>query len=319
MFVITGAAGFIGSALGSSLYEKEKVVLVDDFSPVAKEANWHRFSKALRIEREEFANWMQENGPAIKGVYHLGARTDTAEFDWEVLKHLNLDYSKMIWNSCTQFQIPLVYASSAATYGMGEHGFEDAHELVDQLQPLNPYGRSKNDFDSWVLKQKDHPPRWYGVKFFNVFGPNEYHKGRMASVILHAYRQILETGKMKLFRSHHPDFKDGEQKRDFIYVKEVVGMCCHLMNKQISSGLYNMGMGKAHTFRQLVQAVFKALELDEKIEFINTPEDIRDKYQYYTQAEMQKLFSSGYELKYPDFDAAVLEYVQDYLRENHYL
>jgi ADP-L-glycero-D-manno-heptose 6-epimerase len=213
-----------------------------------------------------------------------------------------------------EYGLPLIYASSAATYGMGEHGYKDSHDIIEKLRPLNPYGESKNEFDKWVITQKEQPFFWAGLKFFNVFGPNEYHKGRMASVVFHAYNQIAETGKMKLFRSHHPDFKDGEQKRDFIYVKDVADICIFLMEHRKQSGIYNVGTGKARTFIDLANAVFHSLHLNPEVEFIDTPEDIRDKYQYFTQAEMSKLRNTGYTKKFYTLEDAVDDYIQSYLK-----
>ena len=251
-------------------------------------------------------------------MYHIGARTDTTEFDLAIFEKLNLDYSKKLWNICAEYNIPFIYASSAATYGMGEFGFKDSHELVEKLIPLNPYGESKNDFDKWVLKQKYQPSFWAGFKFFNVYGPNEFHKGRMASVIFHAVKQIKITGEMKLFRSHHADYKDGEQLRDFIYVKDVVEVLTFTMQNQNSIGIFNLGSGRARTFNDLVKATFLAMDLENNISYINTPEDIRDKYQYFTEANMQKLESFGYEKPFTDLELGVKDYVQNYLLDKKY-
>jgi len=229
-----------------------------------------------------------------------------------------LNYSKKIWNQCIEYGIPLVYASSGATYGLGEHGYSDSHEIVEKLKPLNPYGDSKNDFDKWALKQEREPYFWAGLKFFNVYGPNEYHKGRMASVIFHAFNQIHGNGKVKLFRSHNPEYKDGEQLRDFIYVRDVVDVCIFLMETRKHSGLYNLGTGKARTFLALAKSTFNALDLEPNIEFIDTPEDIRDKYQYYTQAEMDKLRSIGYEKEFTSLEEGVEDYVKHYLKQHKY-
>ena len=227
-------------------------------------------------------------------VFHIGARTDTTEFDVEIFNRLNLNYTKDIWKICAENEIPMVYASSAATYGDGSLGYDDNHDIVEKLKPLNVYGESKNNFDKWALKQEKTPPSWYGLKFFNVYGPNEYHKGRMASVIMHAVKQIKETGGMKLFRSHRPDYSDGGQLRDFVYVKDVVEVMLFLWEYEVESGLYNLGTGKARTFLDLAKATFKALGVEENISFIDTPEDIRDKYQYFTEANMTKLLNQGY-------------------------
>jgi len=197
-----------------------------------------------------------------------------------------LEYTKTLWKLCATHNIPLIYASSAATYGGGEHGYDDDHDIIQQLKPLNPYGVSKNDFDIWALQQPQQPPHWYGLKFFNVYGPNEYHKGRMASVIFHTFRQIEASGGMKLFRSHRPDFKDGEQSRDFVYVKDVIAVLYWLWQNSPKNGLYNLGTGQARTFYDLAANTFRALEKSPNISFIDTPEDIRDTYQYFTEANM---------------------------------
>lgn len=250
MIVVTGAAGFIGSSLVSRLLEDgyRDIVVVDDFSKHEKDANLEGKKVSAFVERKEFITWLNQNHRFVQIVFHIGARTDTTEFDTTIFNELNLNYTKSVWNACVEFGLPLVYASSAATYGSGEFGYKDDHELIQKLKPLNPYGDSKNDFDKWALQQDRKPFFWAGLKFFNVYGPNEYHKGRMASVIFHAFNQILKDGKMKLFRSHRPDFKDGEQLRDFIYVKDVTSVCMFLLNHRKNSGIYNLGSGKARTF-----------------------------------------------------------------------
>jgi ADP-L-glycero-D-manno-heptose 6-epimerase len=270
----------------------------------------------MLLERGEFCDWLKKNHRQVQMVIHLGARTDTAEFDWEVFLELNLDYSKEVFQLCVEFGLPLIYASSAATYGLGEKGYVDSHQVVTELLPLNPYGRSKNEFDRWVLEQERRPFFWTGLKFFNVYGPNEYHKGRMASVVYQAYRQIEETGAMKLFRSHHPDFGDGMQARDFVYVKDVVEVILFLMEKRPESGLYNLGTGKARTFKDLVINTFQAMGKEPQISFIDTPEDIRDKYQYFTEAEMEKLRLVGYTAPFTSLEAGIREYVGNFLRQN---
>lgn len=315
MIVITGAAGFIGSFLAGKLNNKgyTDLVLVDDFERPLKERNFHHKACLLKIPRDSFFSWFSDHAEEVSFVFHLGARTDTTEFDWSVFQKLNIDYSKKIWTFCTEKQIPLIYASSAATYGLGEFGYADDHEIVGSLKPLNPYGESKNEFDKWVLSQEKTPPFWAGMKFFNVYGPNEYHKGRMASVILHAFHQIKDKGMVRLFRSHHPDFNDGEQLRDFVYVKDVVDVLFFLMIRGDKSGLYNLGTGKARSFLDLARATFKALDLPEKIEFIDTPLDIRDKYQYFTEAKMDKLLAAGYDSGFYTLEEGVEEYVQEFL------
>ena len=320
VIVVTGAAGFIGSYLTGYLNRLgyNQLVLVDDFADGQKTANLASKEFLYKVHREQFFDWVQAHPGLIKYAFHLGARTDTTEMDYAVHKKWNLDYSKQVWELCTQNNIPLVYASSAATYGNGEHGYVDDHAIVSRLHPLNPYGLSKNEFDLWALEQKKAPPFWAGLKFFNVFGPNEYHKGRMASVIFHAYNQIKEKGEVKLFRSHNPDYKDGEQIRDFIYVKDVVSICVWLMQHHPANGLYNCGTGKARTFKDLVKAIFDTLHLPERILYIDTPLDIRDKYQYFTEADMHKLRNAGYTEPFYSLEAGVSEYVSDYLKETKY-
>ncbi len=316
--VITGAAGFIGSCMVSFLNQQgfENLILVDEFDDKQKELNLLHKKYLARVEREDFFNWAQKEKPDVDFVFHLGARTDTTEFDYSVHQHLNVEYSQKIWNYCTINNIPLVYASSAATYGEGELGYHDDHDIIEQLHPLNPYGVSKNEFDKWMLHQEDHPPFWAGLKFFNVYGPNEYHKGRMASVIFHSFNQIKENGKVKLFKSHKAGYEDGEQLRDFIYVKDVIEVCHWLMQNQPASAIYNLGTGQARSFNDLVRSTFAGLDLQPNIEFIDMPEDIRDKYQYFTEASMDKLKAAGYTKEFYSLEKGVDDYVRNYLSKN---
>lgn len=320
MIIVTGAAGFIGSCLVNKLNNKGRkdILLVDDFTNLEKNKNNEDKMYRDKIHRDIFIDWLDENHEDVEFIMHIGARTDTTEFDVEIFNKLNLNYTKAIWTACTKFNIPLIYASSAATYGLGELGYNDSHDIVEQLKPLNAYGESKNDFDKWALKQDKQPPFWAGLKFFNVYGPNEYHKGRMASVILHSYKQIKETGKVKLFRSHNPDFEDGKQLRDFIYVKDVVNVIYFLMNNKSNSGLYNLGTGEARSFLDLATSTFHALNIKPNIEFIDTPIDIRDKYQYYTEAKMEKLKSAGYSNEFYSLEEGVEEYVKEFLEFHRY-
>ena len=315
MIVVTGAAGFIGSCLVSKLNQEAQVdlILVDDFSVMEKTPNLSGKKYLQKIERTIFFDWLKTNHSQVKFIYHLGARTDTTEFDTKIFDELNLNYTKEMWKMCADFSIPLVYASSAATYGLGELGYDDNHQVIENLKPLNPYGDSKNDFDKWAVKQTEAPPYWAGLKFFNVYGPNEYHKARMASVIFHAFNQINEKGVMKLFRSHNPNYKDGGQLRDFVYVKDVVKVCCFLFQNQKHSGIYNLGTGTARTFYDLTKNTFLALNKSENIEFIDTPIDIRNKYQYFTEAKMDKLKSIGYTQSFYSLEDGVKDYVQNYL------
>jgi ADP-L-glycero-D-manno-heptose 6-epimerase len=258
--IVTGAAGFIGSCMVGYLNRKgfENLILVDEFDHEEKDFNLHGKDYLVRVERDNLFDWLKKENPAVKFVFHLGARTDTTEFDYSIHERLNIEYSKKIWQYCAENKIPLVYASSAATYGGGELGYSDSHEIVEKLQPLNPYGVSKNEFDKWAIGRSREfgagtlpagkagsepgvrsqetgagsgPPHWAGLKFFNVYGPNEYHKARMASVIFHSFNQIREKDKVKLFRSHRPDFRDGEQLRDFIYVYDVIAVCYWFMEE----------------------------------------------------------------------------------------
>lgn len=320
MIVVTGAAGFIGSCMLSKLNSEgfKDVVLVDDFSSEEKNRNFQGKTYSKKVDRTHFFSWIDENHPFIQFVFHMGARSATTGFPKEVYDELNLDYSKILWNKCVQYGLPLVYASSAATYGLGELGYNDEHAVVEQLHPLNLYGESKNDFDKWALKQEKQPYFWAGLKFFNVYGPNEFHKGRMASVILHAFNQIKATGKMKLFKSHHPKFPDGGQTRDFVYVKDLVEVMFFLMHHRKDSGLYNVGTGLGRTFLDLTKNTFKAMGVDENIEFIDTPVDIRDKYQYFTEANMQKLKNIGYNKAFYTLEAGVHDYVTHYLLPKAY-
>jgi ADP-L-glycero-D-manno-heptose 6-epimerase len=321
--IVTGAAGFIGSCMVQFLNDAghDNLVLVDDFGPEDKRVNWGHKNYAHVVERYNLFDWLQLHEPKIDFVFHLGARTDTTEFDYAIHEELNVQYSKDIWAYCTSKKVSLVYASSAATYGAGELGYHDNHEVIERLQPLNPYGISKNEFDKWAVKQDDAPPCWAGLKFFNVYGPNEYHKGRMASVIWHAFNQIRDNGKVKLFKSHKEGFRDGEQLRDFVYVKDVISVMGWLMEEMQSgrwssskNGLYNLGTGKARSFIDLVNATFAGLDLLPRIEFIDMPEDIRDKYQYFTEADMQKLRNAGYDQKFYSLEAGVDDYVRNYLK-----
>jgi ADP-L-glycero-D-manno-heptose 6-epimerase len=321
MIVVTGAAGFIGSNLITKLNQENfnDLVLVDEFTTPRKKPNYNGKAYTEMIDRDKFPYWLKDHHQMVEFIFHLGARTDTTEFNRNVFNKLNLNYSKEIWKTCTLYGIPLVYASSAATYGMGEKGYDDDHDVVEQLKPLNPYGESKNDFDKWALNQDKKPYFWAGLKFFNVYGPNEYHKGRMASVVFHAFNQIKETGKMNLFKSHHPDFKDGEQSRDFIHVNDVVDVLYFLMHHRKDPGIYNLGTGKARTFLDLTKATFKAMDKEENINFIDTPVDIRDKYQYFTEANMKKLKSIGYNKDFTSLEDGVGEYVRQYLSVTKYI
>ena len=320
--VVTGTAGFIGSVFVQYLNEQgfNQLILVDDFGVEAKRNNWEQKQFLKVIERQAFLEQLPNLDFTIDAIIHLGARTDTTEFDYAVHEELNVKYSKALWLYATEKQIPFIYASSAATYGSGEQGYDDSHTILDQLTPLNPYGVSKNEFDKWAIAQTNQPPVWTGLKFFNVYGPNEGHKGRMASVIFHAFNQIKATGLVKLFKSHRPDFKDGEQLRDFVYVKDVVKVIGWMLHEMFSqhwskekNGLYNLGTGQARSFYDLAANTFTAQGLQPNIEFIDMPLDIRDKYQYFTEANMNKLRAAGYTAPFSSLEEGVGDYVANYL------
>jgi ADP-L-glycero-D-manno-heptose 6-epimerase len=318
MIVVTGAAGFIASALIAKLNAEgyNNIVAVDDFSRADKEPNLAGKKIMQRVHRDEFHGWLRDNQLLVEFVFHLGARTDTTEFDVALFDRLNLHYTQEVWKICVEFGLPLIYASSAATYGLGEHGYVDSHEIVPCLKPLNPYGDSKNDFDKWALLQERKPYYWTGFKFFNVYGPNEYHKGRMASVVMHTFQQVQRTGAMKLFRSHKEGIADGHQSRDFIYVKDAVDVLYYMMHHRKHSGIYNLGTGRARSFLDLATATFHAMNLEPNISFVDTPEDIRDTYQYFTQANMDKLRSVGYDKSFTSLECGVEDYVKNYLMKD---
>ena len=317
MIIITGAAGFIGSCLVQhlNLQGTENLVLVDQFDRKDKNKNLQGKAYLKKIERDIFLDWFREHDNVISLVLHIGARTDTTESRKSVFDSLNLNYSKAIAEICIAADIPLIYASSAATYGIGNKGFDDAVQ-PEILKPLNPYGHSKNDFDKWMLEQKKQPIFWAGLKFFNVYGPNEYHKGRMASVILHTFLQIQQSGQMNLFRSHRPDFTDGQQSRDFIYIKDLLSVIDFLIEKRPVNGLYNLGTGKARSFLDLARNTFISMGITPKIGFIDTPEDIRDNYQYFTEAKMDKLQHAGYQQDFYSLEDGIKDYVQNYLMKD---
>ena len=317
MIVVTGAAGFIGSYVVGKLNMEgfKDIVLVDKYDDPLKVSNYQTKTYTEMVDRDQFFDWLAINEKFVQIIIHLGARTDTVGQEPEIYQQLNLEYSQKIWNACIQYGLPLVYASSASTYGDGQLGFDDDHSLIPALQPLNLYAQSKHDFDRWALEQERHPFFWAGLKFFNVFGPNEYHKNRMASVIFQAYNTISETGRMDLFRSHHPNFKDGEQARDFIYVEDVARVILFFMSHRKNSGIYNVGTGEARTYLSLTKAVFKSMKLDENIGFVDTPDDLRGKYQYYTCANIQKLRSIGYNVPFFSLEEGIEDYVSNYLNQ----
>ena len=318
MKIITGAAGFIGSCMIGKLNALgiNDLVIVDDFTKTEKKKNWENKNFVEQIHRDHFFRWAEANRKHIDFIVHLGARTDTGETDKTVFEELNFGYSRKIWELASSYGVPLLYASSAATYGNGHFGYNDNTKLLGQLDPLNEYARSKHKFDKWAIEQIKTPPYWAGFKFFNVYGPNEYHKGRMASVVYHGFNEIAQTGKMTLFKSHHPNYKDGEQMRDFIYVKDVINVLVWFMQKPRKSDIYNMGTGFARPFLSLANAIFKASGQELCIQWEDTPLKYRDKYQYYTQAEMKKLRAIGFKKHLRSIESGVKDYILRYLLKN---
>ena len=273
------------------------------------------------VDRDELFNYLKNSSPQIDAIIHLGACTDTLELNVEFLRQVNFEYTQKLWLYANAARVPFIYASSAATYGAGELGYEDDESLIANLKPLNPYGQSKQDFDLWALAQEksgNHPPAWAGFKFFNVYGFGERHKGRMASVILHSYDQIVQTGGVKLFRSHRAGIANGHQMRDFVSVEDTVSVLQLAAEKPIARGIFNLGSGRARTFLDLARATFSAMGLSERIEFVDTPEVMRERYQYFTEARMDKLRAEfaggsaalGYAKLFSSLEDGVARYVK---------
>ena len=301
--VVTGGKGFIGSSMIQYLKDNglHDIISVDVH-------NMYSFIEDLKDDK-------------IDIIIHLGACTDTTEFDYSIHEKFNVEYPKILWKYATDNDIPFIYASSAATYGDGEYGYEDTHHVIFKLEPLNPYGVSKNEFDKWAVQQSNKPKYWAGLKFFNVYGYDEGHKGKMASMVYHSYNQIKDTGKVRLFKSYKYDYKDGGQLRDFIYVKDVIDIIYWMSNKMLScewenNGLYNLGTGNPQSFLSLAYNVFQSLGLEPNIEFIDMPNDIKNKYQYYTRANIIKLFKEGYNKPFTSLEYGIKDYVLNYLQKN---
>jgi ADP-L-glycero-D-manno-heptose 6-epimerase len=314
MIVITGAAGFIGSVLARELNLKgrEDLVLVDRLGSDEKWKNIRNLKYAEYIHADQFFEWGdQDFWSEVEVIYHMGACSSTTERDMDFLYENNVNYSQVLFQLAMEMDIPFIYASSAATYGDGESGYSD--QSIEGLKPLNPYGYSKQAFDQWVLQQPEKPRHWYGLKFFNVYGPNEYHKGDMSSLVYKAFHQIHDTGKVKLFKSHRDDYEDGKQLRDFVYVKDVCRAMLEMQESKKGSGIYNMGTGQARSFYDLVAATFKAIDSEPIIEYIPMPESIRHQYQYYTQAEMGKFKSLCPDFKFHSLEEGVGDYVRTHL------
>lgn len=321
MILVTGGAGFIGSVLVKELNNigREDILIVDRLESDDKWKNLRSLKFITYIHADELFELEDDLWDQIDSIYHMGACSATTERNMDYLWVNNVEYSQNLYNIATSRNIPIAYASSAATYGDGELGYSDDHDQIDHYRPLNGYGYSKQVVDQWILRRESKPDYWYGIKFFNVFGPNEYHKGDMRSLVHKAYGQINDTGKVKLFKSHRDDFKDGEQLRDFVYVKDVVRGMIMLMDQKVpgSSGIYNMGTGQCRSFLDLMRATFKAMGKNENIEFIDMPESIRNQYQYYTQAEMSKFKKVFPEFQFTSLEEAVNDYVTQYLMTNN--
>lgn len=318
MIIVTGGAGFIGSCIVRRLNDagRNDIVIVDNISETDKWMNMRNKKYIKYVHKSKFLAELPTY-KNVEAIIHMGAQSATTERNFDYLWENNFEYTKALWNYCADKQISFIYASSAATYGDGELGFDDRMD-IDRLLPLNGYGYSKQLFDHWVKYQaKSYPSQHVGLKFFNVYGPNEYFKGSMASMVFHGYNQIQEFGKIKLFKSCNPKYADGEQLRDFIYVKDICNVIMWLLQNKQVSGLFNVGTGRAQSFRELAEATFHALGMEPNIEYIEMPEKLRGKYQYYTKAEMGRLYAAGYPWPFADVENGVRDYVQTHLAHNY--
>jgi ADP-L-glycero-D-manno-heptose 6-epimerase len=313
-YLVTGAAGFIGTRFVESCGNRGiSVISVDRPELFGGRPENQGVDFGTIVDLEKLGDWLKQTHVPIDAIIHLGAITDTRESDLDLLQRLNLAYSQMVWTYASTQQVPLIYASSAATYGSGDMGYDDREELIPQLSALNAYGDSKLKFDLWALEQERHrihPPQWAGFKFFNVYGFGERHKGFMSSVVLHAFDEISKSGKVTLFKSHREGIADGQQKRDFVYVADVVDVIHFAIDKPIPRGIYNLGSGQARSFLDLARAVFHALGKPENVQFVDTPLSIRDKYQYFTEAEMERLRGLGYNQPFTSLEEGVRQYVE---------
>lgn len=317
MIIVTGGAGFIGSCMVRTLNDHgiTDIVIVDNIASTDKWMNMRNKKYTKYVHKSEFLAELPTYRN-VEAIIHMGAQSSTTERDFDYLWKNNFEYTKTLWNYCAQKGISFIYASSAATYGDGSEGFDDKMD-IDRLQPLNGYGYSKQLFDQWVKHQAtEFPKQHVGLKFFNVYGPNEYFKGSMASMIFHGYKQIQETGKVKLFKSCNPDYEDGGQLRDFVYVKDICSVIYWLLQNKQVSGLFNVGTGRAQSFKELAEATFHALGMEPNIEYIDMPEHLRKKYQYYTKAEMASLREAGYTKAFMDLEAGAKDYVLEHLAKD---
>lgn len=314
MIVITGGAGFIGSALAWRLNQlgRTDILIVDDLGFDEKWKNLTPLKFSDYLNKHDFISRLNPSAFNIDAIIHMGANSSTTEKDAEHLIKNNYEYTKTLAEYCIRNNARFIYASSAATYGDGALGFQDDESLIESLRPLNMYGYSKQLFDLWA-KKNNLLDKIVGIKFFNVFGPNEYHKGDMRSVINKAFYQIKDNGKVNLFKSRHPEYKDGEQKRDFVYIKDAVDMTLFFLENNNKSGIYNVGSGTARTWNDLVTAIFAALDRPVNIEYIDLPDHLAEKYQYFTEADLNKIRKAGYTSNNMSLEQAVTDYVKNYL------
>jgi len=322
MIIVTGGAGFIGSALIAALNKRQitDILVVDELGTDQKWKNLRNLSFTDYVEKDDFLEMVIEDklDSSIDAVFHLGACSDTTETNASYLIKNNYEYSKLLAQWATADNIRFIYASSAATYGDGSAGFSDDQEKIENLRPLNMYGYSKHLFDLWA-RRTGLLKKIAGLKYFNVFGPNEYHKADMRSFCIKAFEQITSTGKIRLFKSYKSEYADGEQKRDFIYVKDAVDTTLFFYDNPQTSGLFNIGTGKARTWNDLVKAVFAAMGKEPNIEYIEMPQSIRNQYQYYTCADITNLRKAGYNKETTPLEDAIKDYVQNYLQKELYL
>jgi ADP-L-glycero-D-manno-heptose 6-epimerase len=321
MIVITGGAGFIGSAIAWRINNqgKDDIIIVDELGHTEKWKNLVTLNYQDFINKDEFIKQIESGVKlGIEAIIHMGANSSTTEKDADYLINNNYEYTKKLAKYCVENNIRFIYASSAATYGDGSLGFNDEEKICQSLRPLNMYGYSKNLFDVWAIKYGI-IDKIVGLKYFNVFGPNEYHKSDMRSVVHKAFEQIKSTGKVELFKSRNPNYKDGEQKRDFIYVKDAVDMTLFFLKKKNKNGIYNIGSGKARTWNDLVTAIFKALNKPVKIEYIELPEYLVEKYQYFTEARIDKIKKAGYPHPITSLEDGVTDYVKSFLLSGKHL
>ncbi|GAB4301112.1 MAG: ADP-glyceromanno-heptose 6-epimerase [Ignavibacteriaceae bacterium] len=322
MLVVTGGAGFIGSAIVWRLNQlgENKIMIVDELGTGEKWKNLVGLNYSDFIHKDDFISMVLDDQVPFEteSVIHMGANSSTTEKDADYLLFNNYEYTRELAKYSVRKNIRFVYASSAATYGDGSLGFDDDEDLLEKLRPLNMYGYSKQMFDLWA-KRNDLLKSIAGIKYFNVFGPNEYHKGDMRSVVHKAFEQINSTGKVRLFKSENPGYKDGEQKRDFIYVKDAVEMTIFLLKNKNVNGIFNVGAGEARSWNDLVYALFKALNKPVNIEYIDLPDDLKEKYQYFTEANLDKIKKAGYTKPSTKLEEGVTDYVKNYLTKNKYL